>query len=143
MPLKTAARTATVIFTKNEPIEVFNAPVILGTSGLTSLSGMTYFKAPSNMTITKVEVQIFTKGLATSGVLELDVLKSSNLSITAATIMSVKPSLDMTAAVDYQTASGTINPALAALSEGDYIRLDLTSIPANLTSLHIRVYGTN
>lgn len=143
MPLKTSTRTATIILTKNEPIEVFNAPVILGTSGLTSLIGMTYFKAPSSMTITKVELQLFTKGSATSGILELDVLKSSSLSIAATTIMSAKPSLNMTTAVDYQTALGTVNPALAAVSEGDYIRLDLTSIPANLTSLHIRVYGTN
>lgn len=143
MPLKTAARTATIIFTKNEPIEVFNAPVILGTSGITSLSGMTYFRVPSNMTINRVELQLFTKGSATSGILEMDVLKSSSLSVAATTIMSARPSLNMATAVDYQTATGTINPSLASVSEGDYIRLDLTSIPASLTSLHIRVYGTN
>jgi hypothetical protein len=143
MPLKNAARTATIIFTKNQPIEVFNAPVILGTSNLSSLNGMAYFKAPSNMTINKVELQLFAKGSATSGVLELDVLKSSSLSTEATTIMSVKPFLDMTTAVDYQTTYGTVNPALAAISEGNYIRLDLTSIPAELTSLHIIIYGTN
>jgi hypothetical protein len=125
-------------------IEVLNAPIVFGTSGVTSLIGATYFYAPANFTVTKVEVQLFTKGTATTGTLALDVLKASNLQgspVDYASIMTTAPSIDMSTALDYQIATGVINPAQAAISEGQFIRLDVTSVPAGLQAIHVRVYG--
>jgi hypothetical protein len=125
-------------------IEVINCPIILGSSGLSSLLGATYVKAPQDFVITKVEIQLFTKNGASSGNLELDVLKAANLQgspVDYASIMTSKPLLNMATALDYDSSVGVINSSLSSISEGQYIRVDLTQIPASLASLHVRVYG--
>jgi len=125
-------------------IEVLNAPVVFGTSNITSLLGATYLYAPANFTITKVEVQLFTKGTATTGTLEIDVLKATNLQgspVDYVSIMTTKPSMNMATATDYQISTGVIDPAQSSITEGQFVRLDITSRPANLQSIHVRVYG--
>lgn len=125
-------------------IEIINCPIILGSSGLSSLLGATYVKSPQDFEITKVEIQLFTKGSASTGNLELDVLKAANLEgspVDYVSIMTTKPILDMATASDYDDSVGVIDSSLSTVLEGQYIRVDLTQIPANLTSLHVRVYG--
>lgn len=125
-------------------IDIINCPIILGSSGLSSLLGATYFRCPQFFTITAVEIQLFTKNGASSGNLELDVLKAPNLQgspVDYASIMTTKPIINMATAADYDAAIGVINSSLAEINGGQFIRVDLTQIPAGLQSLHVRVYG--
>lgn len=125
-------------------VEIFNAPIVFGTSGISQLLGATYHYAPANFTVTKVEVQLFTKGTATTGNLEIDVLKASTLGgspVDYVSIMTTKPVIDLATAVDYQVSTGAINASLSSINTGDFLRLDITSVPANLQSIHVRVYG--
>ena len=126
-------------------IEVFNSPIILGSSNLTSLTGLTYIKIPQTFSITTVEMQLYTKGSATSGSLELDVLTAPNLQGSPSdyvSIMSSKPFLNMALATDYQIATGVVDSMIHSyVFEGEYLRIDLTAIPAGLQSLHVRIYG--
>ena len=74
----------------------------------------------------------------------MDVLKAANLEgspVDYVSIMTTKPILDMATASDYDDSVGVIDSSLSTVLEGQYIRVDLTQIPANLTSLHVRVYG--
>jgi hypothetical protein len=127
-------------------VEILNCPIILGNSNLSSLLGLTYFRVPTSLpiTVTGVEIQIFTKGSSTTGNLELDVLRSNNLEGAGAgyaSIMTTKPIIDIATALDYDASIGTIDPSLSSLNAGIFLRVDLTQIPANLTALHVRVYG--
>jgi len=122
-------------------IEVFNT-TILNSTGATSLTGVAYFKAPSAFTINKVVLQIFEKGSISSGSLTLDLKKNTTPNDVGMTsIFSVLPTINFATASDYATSSGTLNGAVATLADGNWIRLDLTSIPAGLGKIFVQVYG--
>ena len=122
-------------------IEVFNATVANST-GATSLTGVAYFKAPQGMTINKVVLQIYEKGSITTGSLTMDLKKNTTPdSVGMASIFTTLPTINFTTATNYQTNSGVLNTGATTLADGDWIRLDFTSIPTGLTKWQIVVYG--
>lgn len=124
------------------PVEVFNFDVVNATAAPT-LTGMVHHKAFIGFTVSTVEIQIFEKGSISTGILEVDVKKNSTLDDVGMTsILSVKPSINFAVVSDYAIATGTLNPALQEISAGEYLRLDITSLPSiPLGKFRVIVYG--
>jgi hypothetical protein len=121
-------------------IEVFNS-MILNSSGATAMTGILYFKAPQAMTITSVVLQIYEKNGIATGSLTVDVKKNSTPNNTGMTsIFTVLPTTNFATNADYATNSGTLNGTVT-LASGDWLRLDVTSIPSTLSKFQILVYG--
>jgi hypothetical protein len=125
-------------------LEIFNVTI----ENIIKKDGVLYFKAPRDVTINTVSVQLFEKKGITSGLLQIDIKKSSNKTPNGALMSSIfttQPSLDfsLSGVVDY---SQTINQALSQstnrIAAGDFLRLDITSVPAGFNgSIHIVVHA--
>lgn len=123
--------------------EVFNL-IVANTTQATSLTGVAYFRAHANMTISVSVMQIFEKGGITTGNLEIDLKKNTTPNNTGMTsIYTTKPILSFAnvATVDYSSNNGTLNPSLITLNAGDWLRLDITQIPAGLSKFYVEVYA--
>ena len=121
--------------------ELFNA-TIQNATGATSLTGVAYFKVPANMSVTLVTLSLYTKGGISTGSLTMDLKKNStpdNVGMTS--IFDTLPTLNLATAADYATNAGVLNATNKALTAGQWVRLDLTSIPAGLSSFYVSVYG--
>jgi hypothetical protein len=125
------------------PIEVFNFPV-LNASSAGSLTGLTYFRATSAFNLALVQIEIFEKGIITSGILSVDVKKNTSLnSVGMTSVLTVQPSIDFSTASDYAISSGTLDPLNQSIAQGDVLRLDVTSLPSiPLGKFRVLVYGT-
>ncbi len=122
-------------------IEVFDQTVY-NASVAATLTGVLFFQAKQSMRITKVQVQIFTKGSISSGSVEIDLKKSSSLGGSYSSIMTTKPILNFATASDYDSDDGTINASLASLDVDDFVRLDFTTLPTvPLQKCRVVVYG--
>ena len=108
--------------------EIFNNVIILSSSAAT-LTGLNYFRALSGLTISSIVVQLWTKGAVASGNLTIDIKKNNSPAAAGMTsIFSVLPTFNFASASDYSTSTGTISTS--GLSGGDWLRLDVTSIPS-------------
>ena len=122
-------------------IEIFNLDVF-NSSNSASMTGLIYHKCIQNFRVTSVEIQIYEKGTLISGFLELDVKKNSTPDNTGMTsILNILPKIDFSTANDYDSNAGTLNPTLQTLTVGEFLRLDITQIPNNLSKFRIVVYG--
>lgn len=124
------------------PVEVFN-DVILNASSSSSLTGLTYFCALAGFTVTQVQIEIFAKGLITSGSVSIDVKKGSSLGGTFTSILTTPPTVNFAVDPDYKIATGVLNVAEQGVLQGEYLRLDVTSLPSvTLGKFRVLVYGT-
>lgn len=125
------------------PIVVFNNDV-LNASSAGSLTGLAYFRAYIPFSVTTVKVQIFEKGIITSGLLSVDIKKGSSLDpITFSSILTTEAQINFATAVDYDENDGILDSTKQSVSANDILRLDITSLPAiPLGKFRILVYGT-
>jgi hypothetical protein len=125
------------------PIEVWNN-TILNASSASTLTGLDYYRAASSFTLSRVEIQIFEKGLVTSGTLSVDIEKGNTMDAASMTsVLSVQPSIDFATASNYAIATGTLNVANQSVTAGQFLRLDVTSLPTiPLGQFRVLVYGT-
>lgn len=123
-----------------DPMEIFNV-TITKASNDTSLTGLLHFKAPKNLVISSFKAQLFEKGATASGTLSVDVKKNSSPDNVGMTSMfSILPSFDFASAVNYAQSTGTLSTT--SVSEGEYLRLDIPSIPASFTgTIQIVMYA--
>jgi len=104
--------------------------IFLNASSASTLTGIMFERVPSNFTITDAKLWIFEKGSLT-GNLELDVRKSNSADFTSdSSIFSTKPKIDFGVAADYAESSNAVISA-GAFTAGQYIRIDMTSLPAS------------
>ena len=131
------------IETSGSSIELLNNDVVLASSAA-SLTGVLYYKAPFAFTVNTVEIQIFTKGSISSGILEVDVLTNDSPDNSGMqSIFTTEPSIDFSTAVDYAVSTNqVINSAIATLSVGDFLRFDVISLPVGLGRFRILMRGT-
>lgn len=95
------------------------------------MTGIAYYTALQNFTITDCAVKIFTKGVLT-GFLEIDVKKTTTGSLLDASFVSVfttKPKITYATAVDYQKSSNQVFNAGQTVLAGETLRLDLSTLP--------------
>lgn len=124
----------------SNPVEIFNVTVTKGSAD-TSALGLLHFKASKNLTISYFKVQIFEKGATASGSLTIDVKKNTTPDDTGmVSVFSVLPTFDFSTIADYATDTGTLS--VTSVSEGDYLRLDMTAVPATFTgSFQVIMYA--
>jgi hypothetical protein len=109
-------------------IEVFNFPVILGSSAQ-SLTGLAYFRAPSSLNLKNAFLQVWEMNSISSGLLEIDIKKGITPDdSTMVSIFSTLPQIDFSLASDYETSSGV--KATSSVANGNWLRLDVSSIPS-------------
>jgi hypothetical protein len=109
-------------------VEIFNHVINLG-SNASTLTGLNYFMAPQNLAITKVRLLVYQKNGVSSGNLEIDIKTNTTPDDTGMTsILSAKPLIDFSTALDFDIATGTISTA--SIPNNNFLRLDVTSIPA-------------
>ena len=130
--------------TTNKKIDIFKFMLLNGSSFSTA-TGLAYYRAEDNFTITKGAIQIFEKG-SLAGTLELDVKKSTtNLDGPSfTTIFTTKPAIVYASAADYdESTNQVINSSSAIITAGDYLRLDITSAPTGgvIPKILVTVYG--
>jgi len=125
------------------PIEIWNNTV-LNASSASTMTGLDYYRAITNFTISRVEIEIFEKGSITSGILSIDVKKGATMDSTSLTsVLTVAPSIDFSTASDYAIATGTLNVSNQSVTSGEFLRLDVTSLPSiPLGKFRVLVYGT-
>jgi hypothetical protein len=123
-----------------ERVEIFNVIVTKG-SDATSVLGLLHFKAPRDLEIVYFKAQIFEKGATASGSLTIDVKKNTTPNDTGmASVFSVLPTFDFSLIADYAESTGTLS--VTSVSEGDYLRLDMTAVPATFTgSFQVIMYA--
>lgn len=120
--------------------EIFNTEVQV--SPVTStITGLAYFRAPTNLTISLVVITLFNKNGIASGTLSVDLKKNTTPDDVGMTsIFSALPSFNFATDADYSEKSGTLSTT--ALSTGNWLRLDVTSNPANWGgTFHVSVYA--
>lgn len=124
------------------PVEVFNIEVVNATSAST-LTGLLSHEAITTFRVVQVKVQIFEKGIINSGILEIDVKKNTTLDdIGMTSILTTKPLINFSIASDYDSTLGAIDPLLQTINAGEFLRLDITSLPPiPFGKFRVVVYG--
>jgi len=124
------------------PVEVFNLDV-LNASSASSLTGLLHHEALSAFIITEVKIQLFETGGITSGTLSVDVKKGPTPDdLTMVSVLTSQPNINFLTAVDYQTATGVLDPSQQSVAQGEILRLDITSLPSTpLGKFRVLVYG--
>jgi hypothetical protein len=121
--------------------ELFNHTVQVNGSSYSSLTGLNYFRAPASGSISSVKLQIWTMNGIVAGEMAIDIKKNTTPDDVGMTsILSAPASIDFATAADYDIATGAL--ASASFSSGDFIRLDVTSIPIGFVgTISISVYA--
>lgn len=121
---------------------------VLGASSFTSVTGLAQIRIDASIDVTDILVSIKDDTTAiTSGTLEIDIVKATGPGdgadfSTSVSLLTTRPSIDFSTASDYDESSNqVINATNAALIEGDYIQLNVTSKPAALGNFFVYCIG--
>lgn len=116
--------------------------LVINAAGLgATITGLDIYRAASAYDLTDAKVYIFTKGSLT-GTLEIDIQKSSSADFTSSvSVFTTRPSITYASASDYDESNNAVfdltNKVIAA---GDYLRLDVTSLPTGGTLGKFGIY---
>jgi hypothetical protein len=123
-------------------IEVFNVS-ISNASSASSLTGLIDYRAPINFSLAQVRLEIYETGSLSSGLLEIDILKGPSPDTAGLTsIFTTLPSINFATAADYDFSNGVLDSTQQAVTAGEFLRLDITSLPAQtLGSFRVLAYG--
>lgn len=123
-------------------VVVWDELVLNATSAL-SLTAIDEWRVPQNFRLTDAKVGIFEKGVLT-GLLEMDIQKSSNRDFsTSSSVFTTKPSIDFddVGTNDFDESSNTVFDAgVQDLVEGEFLRLDISALPAGGTIGAFAIY---
>jgi hypothetical protein len=124
------------------PVEVFNFPVFNASSSA-SFTGLAYFTASAAFTVSSVQIQIWDKGLITSGTLSIDIQKGTSTNgTTFNSILTTQPIINFASDADYVVKYGALDVTQQSVAQGDILRLDVTSLPTiPLGKFKVLVYG--
>ena len=122
-------------------VVVFNELVTLRQTAL-GLTNLDDYRAGANFTLLEAKVGIYTKGIA-SGTLEFDILKSPDKDRTnGVSVFTTKPSLVMAASNSFDDSINAVFDINEQdVLNGEYLILDITSLPTNLTALKVFLQG--
>lgn len=110
---------------------VFFDDVVWNATAASTLTGIAFVRVPVNCLLTEAKVAIYEKGVLT-GTLEIDVHKQASLDMTGSvSVFTTRPSLAMASASNYDESTNAVFGAAATLTAGQYLRLDITSLPTN------------
>lgn len=116
---------------------------ILNAASASTLTGINYFRALQNFTLTGAEIQTFEHGSLT-GTLQVDVKRNTTPNNTGmVSVFTTKPSIAM-AAADYSVSTNQVfSFSQVSITAGTILRLDVTSMPTNgtLGKFRVQIYG--
>lgn len=117
-------------------IVIFNEIILNAASygsGAT-VTGLDLYRCESDFNLTDCKIWIFEKGSLT-GNLEIDIQVSSSADFTSSSsVFTTQPLIDYSTASSYDESTNTVfNPSFQSVSTGDYLRLDITELPASGT----------
>lgn len=119
--------------------------LMLNGSNFPTATGLDYFQAIEDFTLTSAVIRIFEKGSLT-GAVEIDVKKSvTNMDNSSfSTVFTTKPKIDYSSASDYGfSINQAFNSGQIDIKAGDILRLDITETPSNgvLPKMQLIIYG--
>lgn len=100
---------------------------------------MPVFKSPVQGTITSVVVTLLEA--STSGVLQIDIEKSTNNGVSWSPLLSSPVQVSGTAAGSISGAVNFINTAAQSFNQNDLIRIVLTNAQTGQGAFHVSIYG--
>jgi hypothetical protein len=117
--------------------------VISNAATYATATGLIFHRVQAAIDVTDCKVVIFDKGGISSGVLQLDVQKATSADFSASvSIFTTKPSLDLSTAANYaESGNMVLSSSNKVLSEGDYIRIDVSSLPTGLGKFQVYLIG--
>lgn len=122
-------------------LEIFNHEFYVGTNPNTT--GVLFWESPINLTLTECAIQIFERGTVTSGSLTVDIKKNTTPNPTGmVSVFTSLPTINMASVSDYHRATGTFNSSVQSLTAGEILRMDITSLPTNLSLFRIMLKGS-
>lgn len=115
--------------------------IVINAASADSFTGLDYYRVQSSFSITDAKVYIFEKG-ALTGTLEMDIQKSTTSDFTSSvSVFTTKPSIDYSTASSYDESGNVVfDGTNKDVVEGDYLRLDISSLPTNGTISKIGIY---
>ncbi len=107
-----------------------------------SATGILFHRVESSIDLTDCKIGLFDFTGITSGTIEIDVQKSASLDFTSSvSVFTTKPSLDLSTASNYDESSNMVLSAQKTLIEGDYLRIDISSLPSGLGRFQLYLIG--
>lgn len=134
-------RLGTVEATGNKVI--FYSGSIYTAGSYASVTGYIFHRIQASIDITDAKVIVSDFTGITSGTLQIDVQKASSRDFSASvSIFTTKPSLDLSTASNFDESSNMVlSGTNKVLIEGDWIRIDITSLPTGLGYLGVYLIG--
>lgn len=123
---------------------VFFDGQILNAARYASATAVIFHRVEADIDITDCKIAIYDKNSISSGTLEIDVQKASggNDFSASVSVFTTRPSLDLSVASNYtESNNAVLSLTNKVLSEGDYIRIDITSLPTGLGRFHVYLIG--
>lgn len=123
---------------------VFFDGIVQNAAVYSTLTGAIFHRVQSAIDITDCKIALYDKGGISSGTLEIDVQKASsgNDFTSSVSVFTTKPSLDLSVAGNYtESTNAVLSVTNKVLSEGDWLRIDISSLPSGLQYFHIYLIG--
>ena len=122
---------------------VFYSGSIYTAGNYASVTGLIFHRVQSAIDITDVKVIAGDFTGISSGTLEIDVQKASSRDFSSSvSVLTTKPSLDLSTASNFDESSNMVlSVGNKVLSEGDWIRIDVTSLPTGVSYLGVYLIG--
>jgi hypothetical protein len=126
-------------------IEVFDGNVYLGVLAST-LTGIFYYVAKENFTLTACRLRIYEKAPITGGTLEIDVKVNGTFNDTGmASVFTTRPSVNFATASDYDFSTNQVfDNTKINITANQVLRIDITSLPSTggfLGKFYLQFYG--
>lgn len=115
--------------------------IVYNAASFSSTTGLAFYRCAADFNLTDAKVSIFTKGSLT-GTLEVDIQKASSTDFTSSvSVFTTKPSIAYATASDYdESINAVFDNTNKAVTAGDYLRFDITSMPAGGTLGKFTIY---
>jgi hypothetical protein len=124
-------------------VVIFNE-VVINAATLTAggtVTGLDLYRAESAFNLTEAKVYIFEKGSLT-GNLEIDIQLSASADFTSSnSVFTTKPKIVYASASSYDESANTVfNGTYQSITAGQYLRLDISELPAGGNIARIGIY---
>jgi hypothetical protein len=116
------------ISTGANPIELIDSTITLKSSVLGD-GLIAYYEGKNTFFISQVKLQIFEKGLITSGTLSVDVLKSSTLGGVYSSLLTTSMSIDFATASDHDFVLADFS-SIPEINAGEFVKFRIISTPS-------------
>lgn len=122
---------------------VFFNGTVTSAGSYAAVTGLIFHRVTAGIDLTDAKIAIFDKGGISSGTLEIDIQKASSPDFTSSvSVFTTKPSLDLSVASNYTESSNMVlSVSNKVLTEGDYLRFDISSLPSGLSKFQLYLIG--